>query len=150
MTDTLQIRQMTEDDLEKIIALDHAVFYDPWMRSAFESSLKSCLCYVLLSHERIEGYTIFSTIFDEGELLRIAVNPKARRKGFASALMEEMFRVGRERNIEHWFLEVRESNVGAIKLYEKFGFLMMGRRKGYYPAPNGREDAITMHAGRKS
>lgn len=106
-------------------------------------------CLILRRDGELEGYAIFSSIFDEGELLRIAVNPLSRRKGYATMLMNELSKLGRERNIEHWFLEVRAGNLGAIKLYEKFGFIMMGRRKGYYAAPNGREDAITMHAYRK-
>ena len=117
--------------------------------NVISGSLKKDTCLILRRDGELEGYAIFSSIFDEGELLRIAVNPLSRRKGYATMLMNELSKLGRERNIEHWFLEVRAGNLGAIKLYEKFGFIMMGRRKGYYTAPNGREDAITMHAYRK-
>ena len=149
MAENLLITRMTSDDIDDVVLLDRSIFYDPWARTSFSGSLKKDTCLVLRRDGELEGYVIFSSIFDEGELLRIAVNPLSRRKGYATMLMKELSKLGRERNIEHWFLEVRAGNLGAIKLYEKFGLIMMGRRKGYYPSPNGREDAITMHAYRK-
>lgn len=149
MTEALRIVKMTADDIDDVVLLDRAIFYDPWARTSFSSSLHKDNCLVLLDGSKIEGYVLFSNIFDEGEILRIAVSPLSRRKGYATLLMNEVFRLGAQLNVEHWFLEVRADNAGAIKLYEKIGFVVMGRRKGYYPSPNGRVDAITMHAYRK-
>lgn len=100
---------------------------------------------LLDSSDTVVGYLIFSYIFDEGELLRIAVHPLHKRKGIASLLIRQMLNEAKARNIKHWFLEVRASNSPAIRIYEKFGFTVMGRRKSYYKGPHGKEDAITMH-----
>ena len=126
MAENLLITRMTSDDIDDVVLLDRSIFYDPWARTSFSGSLKKDTCLVLRRDGELEGYAIFSSIFDEGELLRIAVNPLSRRKGYATMLMNELSKLGRERNIEHWFLEVRAGNLGAIKLYEKFGFIMMG------------------------
>lgn len=149
MSENLRIAKMTADDIDDIVLLERSIFYDPWSRTSFSSSLRKDNCLVLFKDDQIEGYALFSNIFDEGEVLRVAVSPLSRRKGYASLLMDEVFRLGTALNVEHWFLEVRADNSPAIKLYEKFGFLVMGRRKGYYPVPNGRVDAVTMHAYRK-
>lgn len=149
MSENLRIAKMTADDIDDIVLLERSIFYDPWSRTSFSSSLRKDNCLVLFKDNQIEGYALFSNIFDEGEVLRVAVSPLSRRKGYASLLMNEVFRLGISLNVEHWFLEVRADNTAAIKLYEKYGFLVMGRRKGYYPAPNGRVDAVTMHAYRK-
>ena len=124
MAEDLLITRMTSDDIDDVVLLDRSIFYDPWARTSFSGSLKKDTCLILRRDGELEGYAIFSSIFDEGELLRIAVNPLSRRKGYATMLMNELSKLGRERNIEHWFLEVRAGNLGAIKLYEKFGFIL--------------------------
>ena len=116
MAEDLLITRMTSDDIDDVVLLDRSIFYDPWARTSFSGSLKKDTCLILRRDGELEGYAIFSSIFDEGELLRIAVNPLSRRKGYATMLMNELSKLGRERNIEHWFLEVRAGNLGAIKL----------------------------------
>jgi ribosomal-protein-alanine N-acetyltransferase len=88
---------------------------------------------------RVLGFLVArQTAPDEREILNVAVDPAERRRGVASALLREELR----REKTQWFLEVRESNVGAIRLYERAGFRVAGRRESYYSDPP--EPAIVM------
>lgn len=137
---------MTEAHLDEVVRIEALSFYEPWSHACVQSSLNKDGCFVALdSAGAVVGYVIFSYIFDEGELLRIAVHPLHKRKGIASLLIRQILNIAKARKIKHWFLEVRASNSPAIRLYEKFGFTVMGRRKSYYKGPHGKEDAITMH-----
>lgn len=90
MAEDLLITRMTSDDIDDVVLLDRSIFYDPWARTSFSGSLKKDTCLILRRDGELEGYAIFSSIFDEGELLRIAVNPLSRRKGYATMLMNEL------------------------------------------------------------
>jgi ribosomal-protein-alanine acetyltransferase len=76
---------------------------------------------------RILGFAMYRVVAGEGELLNLAVDPSARRTGVARALLQEMMQ-----EAEIWHLEVRESNLAAIALYDSLGFQKVGRRSGYY------------------
>ncbi len=88
------------------------------------------------------GYLVLSSVLDEGSVDNVAVAPLCRRKGVADALVEDAIRRAREKNLAFLTLEVRASNDPALRLYEKHGFVPVGRRRGYYEKP--REDAILM------
>ena len=77
------------------------------------------------------GYVLVRAVAGEGEILRIGVLPEFRRRGLASRLLEEVFRRA-DKDVEQWFLEVREHNAAAIALYRSFGFTEVGSRKAYY------------------
>jgi len=91
---------------------------------------------------RIVAFLILSTVLDESEILQVAVKKEYQRSGFAAALLEEVFGFCREMGISKIFLEVREGNLPARSLYEKFGFEEAGLRKGYYENP--RENGVIM------
>jgi ribosomal-protein-alanine acetyltransferase len=76
---------------------------------------------------RILGFAMYRVVAGEGELLNLAVDPSARRTGVARALLQEMMQ-----QAEIWHLEVRESNLAAIALYDSLGYQKVGRRSGYY------------------
>ena len=99
MAENLLITRMTSDDIDDVVLLDRSIFYDPWARTSFSGSLKKDTCLVLRRDGELEGYAIFSSIFDEGELLRIAVNPLSRRKGYATMLMNELNLLRPPRNL---------------------------------------------------
>lgn len=88
------------------------------------------------------GHGGFTAVLDEGYITNIAVHPNHRRKGIAYRLTEELKSKATELELSFLTLEVRESNLAAIKLYEKSGFLVVGKRKGFYSAP--KEDAVLM------
>jgi ribosomal-protein-alanine N-acetyltransferase len=83
-------------------------------------------------------------VLDEAHLLNISVSPSWKGKGWGRHLLKHMMQVGRDKAGLNMFLEVRPSNVSAIMLYESIGFNEMGVRPGYYPAQNGRENAVLM------
>lgn len=88
-----------------------------------------------------ESMLLCSHVADQMEILTIGVLPKARQKGKALALLNEMNQYARQHLVQHIFLEVAENNLPAIRLYEKTGFIPMGKRKGYYQ--KGKVDALT-------
>ena len=141
----IRIVPMTAAQLPQVTALEERCFpADPWSESVFEAALSSPNTAVLLAQGEdgaILGYAVLSVVLDEGNLDDIAVAPEARRCGVADALLATLTRYGRD-TLAFLTLEVRASNLPAIALYEKHGFVPVGRRKDYYSAP--KEDAILM------
>lgn len=141
-----QILPMTPAHLDAVAALEKVCFpEDPWSRRLFEEALENENTSSLLAlgeDGRVLGYLLFTAVLDEGGVDNIAVAPAARRRGVASALLEEFHRYGREHGLTSLFLEVRPSNAGAAALYQKLGYREAGRRKNYYLSP--KEDAILM------
>ena len=142
---TYRITPMTPDHLFQVAALEQVCFpADPWSPETFLAALDSPSTAILLAQGEdgsILGYAVLSVVLDEGNLDNIAVAPEARRRGVADALLGALTGFGRE-HLAALMLEVRASNAPAIALYEKHGFVAVGRRKNYYSAP--REDAVLM------
>ncbi len=132
------------DMLDKICALEEQSFSDPWSRAAFESSLDNPLITftVCKSRDEILGYILGMTLPPEGEVLNIAVCETARKRGIGRALMASYMSFAESVGAVAIFLEVRRSNLAAVALYEKCGFVKIGERKNYYKNP--KEDALLM------
>ena len=139
------LRDMTEADLGVVLKIEHEVHAYPWTIGNFNDALRSkYLCMVYESDGSILGYAVLMLAIDEAELLDIAVDSKHQRQGLGRQLLEEMMALARRRDMVRMVLEVRASNGAAIGLYRKAGFTDIGLRRSYYPAQNGREDAILM------
>jgi len=140
------IRKMLMSDLPQVLEIERISFTTPWDINSFRYELQhdDTILKVATFDNKIIGYVCVRTILDVTHILNIAVLPEFRRRGIGSMLLEdalqELKRLRADINIIT--LEVRESNTAAIKLYEKFGFKIMGRRHGYYTKPS--EDAIIM------
>ncbi len=150
---SFQLREMYLEDLSDILAIEQVTHSHPWKESHFISSINSShQCRVVSQKSEIVAYIITSTAADEAELLNITVAPEFQRQGIARQLLQlvcELFNSDVHKNIYTLFLEVRESNLPAISLYEGLGFNEVGVRPNYYPAEkstskNNREDAIIM------
>lgn len=115
-----------------------------WTRSDWQSSFDNDQCFKLRQGGAIKAVAAFSVVFDEANLLNIAVHKSAQRKGLARQLLSECLAQYAEQGIKHCFLEVRRSNRPAINLYEQLGFHCIGERKDYYPVKGGREDALVL------
>ena len=142
---SFRIVPMTAAHLPMVAALEKVCFpADPWSGELFRAAL-ACPDTVLLAAEKedgaVLGYAVLSAVLDEGSLDNIAVAPNCRRRGVADALLSALENIGRTK-LSVLFLEVRASNLPAIALYEKHGFVPVGRRKNYYESP--REDALLM------
>ena len=143
MTENLQIRRLTYADLPQVIAIERRAFPTPWSLAMFvlELSKPSGICLAALEEDRIVGYLVCSRYDTVWHLMNVAVDTRLLRQGIASALIERLFEMA-DGPSEQYTLEVRTSNNGAIKLYERFGFRAAGRRRGYYH--DNREDALIM------
>jgi ribosomal-protein-alanine N-acetyltransferase len=143
MTEPLQIRRLAYADLPQVIAVERRAFTTPWSLAMFvlEMSKPTGICLAALRDGRIVGYLICSRYDTVWHLMNVAVDPRLRRGGIATALIERLFSMA-DGPGEQYTLEVRTSNAPAIKLYEAFGFRAAGRRRGYYH--DNREDAVIM------
>ena len=142
---SFRIVPMTAAHLSQVAALEKICFpTDPWSEELFRTALE-CPGAALLVAEKEDrallGYAVLSAVLDEGNLDNLAVSPSCRRRGVADALLSALTSCGRGR-LSALTLEVRASNAPAVFLYEKHGFVPVGRRKNYYRAPT--EDAILM------
>lgn len=134
-------------DIDGVMDLERMCFRTRWTREQFLLGLERKAFRILGIHERgvLIAYCAFSVIAGEMEIMNIATHPFHRRKGLGSRLLAEVLRQCRQEGVAEGFLEVRRSNVGAIDLYGKFGFIQIGARKNYYPDNN--EDALLFRLG---
>lgn len=136
-------RVMMEYDLDAVIAIEESVYPFPWTRGIFHDCLNiGYVCRVYLHKEKIVAYSIISIAADESHLLTIVVDKDEQRKGYGKKMLDEMIRVAKIHAANIMYLEVRASNKAAIQLYHDSGFNELGIRNNYYPAENGREDAL--------
>jgi len=134
---------MCHKDLDEVLAIETQAYPHPWSRRVFEDCLAGAyLCSVLQQQDKIFGYAIISIAVGESHLLNICVDPKHQQIGVGRYMMQQLFQTARAENAESMLLEVRPSNKKAIRLYESLGFNKIGLRKAYYPATQGREDAL--------
>ncbi len=136
----MTITAMTSDHVTQIAALEKQCFSAPWDENSVASELNNPLsCWlVALDGDTVAGYVGSQTVLGETDMMNIAVHPDFRRQGIAEALVNALVDALKERDSHCLTLEVRASNVPAQKLYEKLGFVTIGRRKNYYRNP--RED----------
>ncbi len=126
----------TIKDLPEILAIERASFNNPWGEESFAGELSNPLSSTIIAkspcNSIVYGYICCKVIPPEAELLRVAVKPDGRRRGAGRALFDEIFRILRLQQVATLHLEVSETNRAALVLYEKSGFLLNGRRPGYY------------------
>ncbi|WP_299007072.1 GNAT family N-acetyltransferase [uncultured Caulobacter sp.] len=128
--------------------LHDKAFDRPWTALEFEDLLKSPGVFAVLGEAgepaEAKGFILCRSIAGEAEILTIAVDPAARRRGWGAALVEVAAGVATETGAEALFLEVAVDNAAAIALYQATRFAKVGLRKGYYPHPDGAKDAVVM------
>jgi ribosomal-protein-alanine N-acetyltransferase len=143
----LELRPMTVGDVDDVYALECSVFPHPWSRANFVDSLASGYdAWVLKDPSGVlAGYFLLMYALDEAHLLDVAVAAGRHGTGLGRYLLDRIAARARERDMASILLEVRPSNVRALQVYRRYGYAEIGRRKGYYPAHEGRrEDAIVM------
>lgn len=138
------IRLMELKDLQDVAELEQKSFTVPWSGKLLEECLESPFdkVWVLEEGGKIKGYCNFRVIAREGELMRIAVLPASRGRGYGRELMEILAEYASINQVEEISLEVRASNSSAINLYKSYGFKTEAVRKRYYTDPA--EDALIM------
>lgn len=143
----LDVRPATTRDIDAVLRLERASFSDPWSRASFVGLLGDPRVYFVVattSDGVLAGYIAAWLVGAEGEIATIAVDPSRRRAGIGALLLDSAIEAARARAVQHLYLEVRESNVGAQLLYRSRGFSEVGRRRGYYRNPP--EDARILRA----
>ena len=140
-------RAMTPADLEAVADLTHRADPFGWTLRNFSDAHASGNTLTVLTVDGVtSGIAAVMHVLDESELLEIAVQPTMQGRGYGKALLAQAIALARRNGAVRMFLEVRESNARARKMYTSFGFEETGRRRNYYPTENGREDAILMTA----
>jgi len=138
-------RPMNKSDVAAIMPLERALYIFPWTPGNFTDSLNAGYsCWVYEFGSIMVGYAVLMLGAGEAHVLNIAIAKDWQRQGLGRRLLQYLIKVAREYRAEMMFLEVRPSNIGALRLYEDVGFNEMATRRGYYPAHDGREDAILM------
>lgn len=138
---------MQVDDLAEVMAIETDVYPHPWSRGNFLDSLYSGYYAATLRDHAGElvGYFMLMMAVDEAHLLNISVRRGLQGRGFGRLLLDRVVAVARKQGMATVLLEVRPSNTRACSVYHEYGFVEIGRRKGYYPAAgNVREDAVVM------
>jgi ribosomal-protein-alanine N-acetyltransferase len=140
----IEIRRLELRDLAAIEEIERRAYRTPWSRSMFASELakRTSLCLGAFEGDRLIGYVVNSRYVDAWHVMNVAVDPDSQRRGVATQLLERVFELTADDDGRGYTLEVRVSNVDAIRLYEKLGFERQGVRRGYYT--DNREDALVM------
>ncbi len=142
---SLALDRMRPEDLEDVLAIERVSFTMPWSRGAFLYEIQQnrvARCWVGRLDDGVVGYLCLWEVVDEVHITNVAVHPDARRQGVARSLLSSVLEDGRGRGFKIVVLEVRPSNQHALRLYESFGFHVVGRRHGYYYDTG--EDALVM------
>jgi len=144
-SDERLIRPLCHSDLEQLMVIEEASYDFPWTQAIFKDCLRAGYgCYAMVSGAELEAYAIVSSALDEAHLLNLCVKSSARGQGLAVLMLDHILCEVELRSVDRCFLEVRPSNKPARRLYQQMGFRVIGRRPGYYPAFDGREDAWVM------
>lgn len=139
------IRPMEEPDIPEVGRIEQLAYDYPWTPGIFRDCLRMRYdCSVHLDRGGIVGYILLTAAAGEAHVLNLAVDPERRGEGFARRLLRYAIRKARRTGVEAIFLEVRPTNTAALRLYFSEGFRQVGRRRDYYPAETGREDALVL------
>jgi ribosomal-protein-alanine N-acetyltransferase len=142
---TGRLREMTETDLAWIVPIERQAYPFPWPADYFRHCLRSgCVCRVLEQDSSVVGYGIFAIEQDRAHVLNLCVRPEFQGRGLGTRLLNHLLNLARRRGARYALLEVRPSNYAARGLYQRMGFARSGVRKRYYPAADGREDALIL------
>lgn len=141
----LYLRPLKEEDIADVMLIEQQMYSYPWSEGIFRDCLNVGYSnWAFIKDEQFIGYAILSIAVSEAHILNICLDPAFKGKGLGRKFLQEVLAVAKKKNAESVFLEVRPSNKVAVNLYKKVGFKQIGQRKNYYPAENGKEDAIVL------
>jgi ribosomal-protein-alanine N-acetyltransferase len=139
------LRPMRVEDVETIAGIEASAYEFPWTVGIFRDCIRAGYgCWVLAQDNDVLGYGVLSVAAGEAHVLNVCIAPRMQGAGHGRRLMKRLIDLARWHQAQRIFLEVRPSNPRAIRLYDDLGFNEIGRRPNYYPARNGREDALVM------
>ena len=139
-------RLESDEDLEGVLQVEAESFTNPWTRAMYAWELQNRnVCHIYVARTpacRVAGFCAFWLVFDEIHINNVAVRPQYRGSGMGSAILRHVLAEARRLGANRATLEVRASNEGARRLYERLGFHTAGRRPNYYSSPV--EDALIL------
>ncbi|MFN3236120.1 MAG: ribosomal protein S18-alanine N-acetyltransferase [Pseudomonadales bacterium] len=140
-----RILPMSFGDVPAVVRNERLSYSHPWTEGIFQDCLQSGNeCWLIKRQQKVLGHGILSVAAGESHLLNVCVAPDYQGEGFGRLLVEHLVKCARAKGAGRTILEVRPSNPVAIALYHSMGFTEIGRRRGYYPGTEGREDALVL------
>lgn len=141
----VELRTMVNADLEQVLEVEKKAYPHPWTLGIFRDCLRiGYNAWVVTLDGAIIGYGIVMLSPGEAHILNICIDPDYQQKGLGRYLLRHLVNKSNQTDVDMVLLEVRRSNTAAQQLYKSEGFHELGMRKAYYPADNGREDAIIL------
>jgi len=138
-----RILPMSYTDLPHVVRNERLSFSHPWSEGIFQDCLHSGNdCWLIKREQKALGHAVLSIAAGESHLLNVCIVPEFQGEGLGRILVAHMMKCAKSKGASCVFLEVRPSNKVACDLYNSLGFNEVGRRRGYYPASDGREDAL--------
>ena len=135
-----------DEDLDGVLTVESESFTNPWTRDMYAWELQNrAVCHIFVvrtPHRRVVGFCAFWLVVDEIHINNVAVLPELRGQGMGTTLMSHVLQEARQLGARRATLEVRASNEGARRLYERLGFYLAGNRRHYYTNPV--EDALIL------
>ena len=145
MSALVEIRTMNYPDLKQLIVVEKKAYLYPWTLGIFRDCLRTGYnSWVMTLDRKIIGYGIVMLSAGEADILNLCIDPAYQGKGLGRYLLHHLIKKSKQTDVDMVLLEVRRSNTNAQQLYLSEGFHELGVRKAYYPAENGREDAIIL------
>ena len=148
MSKRISYRLLHHADLPSMMVIEHAANALPWSQSAMTLTMEAehHQTWGIFLNEQLIGFAVIARVLDEAELLNIVISPQMQRQGYGAQLLQYVIMQLHALGVTQVFLEVRQSNVSALALYQQLGFEQTGIRRAYYPLPQTalREDAILM------
>ncbi len=136
---------MVLNDVDAVMKVELSVYPFPWTKGILSDCIRTGYdCWVATENENIIAHAVLSAAAGESHLLNITVDSSHQKQGIGKNLLNHMMDIARLKAAEMLLLEVRPSNKTAIHLYESVGFNEIGCRKDYYPAAEGKEDALLL------
>ena len=144
-------RAMRANDVAEVVAIERASYQFPWSEGIFRDCLRvGYVCRVVTVSRQVMAYGVMSFGAGEALILNLCVGEPYRCRGLGRRLLGSLIERANAAGMADAFLEVRPSNTAAIRLYLSQGFEQVGMRRGYYQAPNGREDAAVLRRSLRS
>ena len=141
----IELRPMIGADLPAVLAIENAIYPFPWTPGNFSDSLAAGYsCWAFTREGELIGYAVMMLALDQAHLLNLSIAASWQRQGLGSLLLRRICELARAEGARLMVLEVRPSNAAGLRLYQRHAFQQIGLRREYYPAKDGREDALIL------
>lgn len=139
----LEFRPMTFEDVETVMHLENKVYQFPWSDRIFKDCIRvGYECWLAQLGKTVVAHAVVSVAAGESHILNLSVTESLQGRGIGKQFIQFLLNIAHNKRAQVMMLEVRPSNIRAINCYNSAGFNEIGSRKDYYPAPNGKEDAL--------